>query len=82
MRIVLDRMGAPNIDLIRPMFQVVAWTLVSFVGVASAVLVLFYGGLPGLVVFLLVLLAGGLWWWQAAEESVEDGGRRERPRGD
>jgi hypothetical protein len=48
------------------------------VGAASAVLVLFYGGLPGLEVFLLALMAGGLWWFQRAE-GIEDGGRRERP---
>ncbi|MDP2310062.1 MAG: hypothetical protein Q8P18_28860 [Pseudomonadota bacterium] len=63
------------------MFQVFAWILIGVVGLATAVFALFFGGLPGLVVFALVLvIGGGLWWWQAGElEKREDGGRRMRP---
>lgn len=70
-------MGTSNPDTIRPVIQVFAWALISVVGVATAVFALFFGGLPGLVVFALALvIGGGLWWWQAGErENREDGGR-------
>lgn len=72
-------MGAPNSPQeIRPALQVVTWALVGVVGIAFAVLVVFFGSLPGLVGLLVVLVAGGLWWWQTARASGRgnrDGGR-------
>ncbi len=66
--------------VLRPAFQAFAWVLLGMVGVAGAILALFFGGLPAMVVFLLVLFAGGLWWWQSGnEESDREGGRPGRP---
>lgn len=74
-------MGTSNSDTLRPVYQAFAWALVAVVGAATAVLALFFGGLPGLVVFALaMIIGGGLWWWQAnVLEDREDGGRREHP---
>ena len=77
-------MGARNkAEDIRPLVEVMAFTLVGDVVVATAVLGILYGGPPAAVVIFLVLATGGLWWWQAArkrEGDNRDGGRLRRPR--